>query len=189
MGREPKLAKSGPSVIAFMWGMLRRVFSHSDSANEDDSAVEELRSDSPNSTQEVQDDIEVITEEEKKTSEQPKDQPGASNSRTVVDEEVKKMKHPVVIRWHHPKHIPPHRVCVCGSWDGWDKHIRLYKSENDFSTVLDLKPGYYEFKFYVDDEWMTNENLPYTDVGYYSKNIITVKEEDFEVVAEEKKET
>ncbi|RCN53512.1 hypothetical protein ANCCAN_00005 [Ancylostoma caninum] len=175
----------------------------------DDSAIEELRSDSPDSNPEVQvtlcgclcgilyadrrrsiqDDIEVITEEEKKSSEEPKEQSSSSNAGTTTDEDVKKMKHPVVIRWHHPKHIEPHRVYVCGSWDGWDKHIRLYKSEDDFSTVLDLKPGYYEFKFYVDNEWMTNENLPYTDVGYYSKNIITVKEEDFEVVPEDKKDS
>ncbi|KAL6722862.1 hypothetical protein Aduo_017940 [Ancylostoma duodenale] len=173
-----------------MWAMLRRVFSHSDSANEDDSAIEELRSDSPSSNPEIQDDIEVITEEEKKSTEEPKEQSTSSGAGNAAEqEEIRKMKHPVVIRWHHPKHIEPHRVYVCGSWDGWDKHIRLYKSEDDFSTVLDLKPGYYEFKFYVDNEWMTNENLPYTDVGYYSKNIITVKEEDFEVVPEDKKES
>ncbi|VDM76070.1 unnamed protein product [Strongylus vulgaris] len=104
----------------------------------------------------------------------------------AAEDLAKDVKCRVVIRWHYSKANEPRRVYVCGSWDGWDSHIRLYRSDDVFSTVLHLSPGYYEFKFFVDNEWMTNEHLPFTDVGYYSKNIITVKEEEPDVAAEEK---
>ncbi|CAJ0608883.1 unnamed protein product [Cylicocyclus nassatus] len=107
----------------------------------------------------------------------------ADNSTQTLDaKEGKDVKHRVVICWHYSKTNEPHRVYVCGSWDGWDSRLRLHKSDDIFSTVLHLSPGYYEYKFCVDNEWLTNEHLPFTDVGYYSRNIITVKEEEGDAV-------
>ncbi|VDK45050.1 unnamed protein product [Cylicostephanus goldi] len=104
------------------------------------------------------------------------------NSKETLDAKAEDVKYRVVITWHYSKTNEPNRVYVCGSWDGWDSRLRLHKNDDIFSTVLHLSPGYYEYKFCVDNEWLTNEHLPFTDVGYYSRNIITVKEDENEAV-------
>jgi hypothetical protein len=45
---------------------------------------------------------------------------------------------PVVIKWHGAL---AKRVTIAGSWDGWKKSIPLVKSNEDFSTIIDLPEG------------------------------------------------
>ena len=46
-------------------------------------------------------------------------------------------------------------VFVAGDFNGWTKdEIRLQKkSDGTFSTSLSLKPGIYQYKFFVDGKW------------------------------------
>ncbi|PAV59721.1 hypothetical protein WR25_23704 isoform A [Diploscapter pachys] len=48
---------------------------------------------------------------------------------------------PVVFRWTCNNTNFPRNVQICGSWDDWQSRIPLVKSQNDFSTILDLIPG------------------------------------------------
>jgi hypothetical protein len=45
---------------------------------------------------------------------------------------------PVVIKWHGAQ---AKRVTIAGSWDNWKKSIPLVKSNEDFSTIIDLPEG------------------------------------------------
>uniref|UniRef100_A0AC34GW00 Association with the SNF1 complex (ASC) domain-containing protein n=1 Tax=Panagrolaimus sp. ES5 TaxID=591445 RepID=A0AC34GW00_9BILA len=56
---------------------------------------------------------------------------------------------PVVFKWH--ANNPARHVYVTGSWDSWKRKVPLVKSTHDFSTILNLNPGRYEYKFLVDD--------------------------------------
>lgn len=46
-----------------------------------------------------------------------------------------------------------HTVYVTGAWDDWRVKIPLARSGNEFSTVLSLPLGYYQYKFIVDGNW------------------------------------
>ena len=64
---------------------------------------------------------------------------------------------PVIITW--PANPPCQTVYVTGSFNNWKQKIRLTKSNNDFTTVIDLLPGTHKLKFIVDDEWKCNSDL------------------------------
>lgn len=82
---------------------------------------------------------------------------------------------PVMIVWPHPGKV----VHLTGSFNNWKKKIRLQKSSEDFSTIVDMPPGMHQFKFIVDDEWKCSEDLP---VGSDSEgnlvNCLQVNDED-----------
>jgi len=42
---------------------------------------------------------------------------------------------------------------VSGSYDKWQKKLRLNKSHDDFVAVVELPAGVHEYKFHVDGEW------------------------------------
>jgi len=86
---------------------------------------------------------------------------------------------PVVIKWHGAQ---AKRVTIAGSWDGWKKSIPLVKSNEDFSTIIDLPEGRHELKFKVDDSWVCDETLSKTDNDRGTQNnVIIVDKADFHV--------
>ncbi|KAE9414134.1 hypothetical protein Angca_010014 [Angiostrongylus cantonensis] len=87
---------------------------------------------------------------------------------------------PVMIRYDYDSEETPEQVFVCGSWDQWAWNIPLCKTSRDFSTVLSLEEGHYEFKFLVDNKWVINKNLPFIDSGEQLKNTVTVEKKDYE---------
>eukprot|EP00274_Cyanoptyche_gloeocystis_P002409 CAMPEP_0196664820 /NCGR_PEP_ID=MMETSP1086-20130531/58523_1 /TAXON_ID=77921 /ORGANISM="Cyanoptyche gloeocystis , Strain SAG4.97" /LENGTH=266 /DNA_ID=CAMNT_0042001289 /DNA_START=157 /DNA_END=957 /DNA_ORIENTATION=- len=56
---------------------------------------------------------------------------------------------PTVITWAHGGN----RVYVIGTFCGWKERIPMHRSGNEFNTIQNLKPGQYEYKFVVDNEW------------------------------------
>ncbi|KAI8915992.1 immunoglobulin E-set [Gorgonomyces haynaldii] len=63
---------------------------------------------------------------------------------------------PVIITWAHGGNA----VFLTGSFNNWKQKIRLQKSTQDFTTVVDMPPGKHNLKFIVDDEWKCSEDLP-----------------------------
>lgn len=86
-------------------------------------------------------------------------------------------------------------VTLSGSWDGWRRKIPLVKSQDDFTTIINLPEGRHEFKFNVDGRWICDHNLPRTCAdasGVQSptagsppvsgeSNVIVIDKGDFEV--------
>lgn len=44
-------------------------------------------------------------------------------------------------------------VYITGDWDGWKKQIPLRRSGNEFTTIIPLPLGRFQYKFTVDGEW------------------------------------
>ena len=63
-------------------------------------------------------------------------------------------------------------VYLTGSFNNWQKKIRLQESTEDFSTVVDMPPGEHQLKFIVDDEWKCSEDLP--KVKDHDGNLVNV---------------
>ncbi|KJH48065.1 5'-AMP-activated protein kinase, beta subunit, complex-interacting region [Dictyocaulus viviparus] len=91
-------------------------------------------------------------------------------------------EYPVVFKWHCSATSQPRSVFICGSWDGWRHKIPLVKSDNDFSTILELTPGHHEYKFMVDNKWVVDNNQPKTNNNLGGENnVMSIDEDDFEV--------
>jgi len=89
-------------------------------------------------------------------------------------------QYPVVVKWAG-KSAAKH-VSICGSWDGWQRRIPLVKSNDDFTTIMNLPEGKHEFKFHVDGQWICDNNLPKTDNSLGTENnVIMIDRGDFEV--------
>ncbi|KAJ3310199.1 hypothetical protein HDV04_005216 [Boothiomyces sp. JEL0838] len=79
---------------------------------------------------------------------------------------------PVMIVWSHAGQV----VHLTGSFNNWKRKIRLTKSTEDFTTIVDMPPGKHSLKFIVDDEWKCSEDLPVEEdqdgnlVNYISVN-------------------
>ncbi|KAE9555402.1 hypothetical protein FO519_001414 [Halicephalobus sp. NKZ332] len=87
---------------------------------------------------------------------------------------------PVVFKWHNAGGSKT--VHVTGSWDGWKRKIPLVKSTHDFSTIVNLNPGRYEYKYLVDGKWMVDDTLPKTDNTMGSQNnVVNIDHADFAV--------
>ncbi|CAK5086494.1 unnamed protein product [Meloidogyne enterolobii] len=88
---------------------------------------------------------------------------------------------PVVFKWTSQSQNAKH-VYLTGSWDNWKRKIPLVKSTNDFTTIIDLCPGRYEYKFLVDGRWMVDDSGVKTDNPMGSQNnVISIDEQDFAV--------
>lgn len=92
-------------------------------------------------------------------------------------------EYPVVFKWHSEAHNQPAKhVYLTGSWDNWRKKIPLVKSTSDFSTIINLNPGRYEYKFLVDGKWMVDDMIAKTDNQMGSQNnVLSIDEADFAV--------
>eukprot|EP00741_Cyanophora_paradoxa_P003437 tig00000704_g3340.t1 len=60
-----------------------------------------------------------------------------------------KVEVPTVITWSHGGN----KVYVTGTFNGWKERIAMHRSGNEWNTIQTLKPGQYEYKFIVDNEW------------------------------------
>ncbi|ORZ14350.1 hypothetical protein BCR41DRAFT_371183 [Lobosporangium transversale] len=70
-------------------------------------------------------------------------------------------------------------VYVTGTFNNWKQKVRLNKSTNDFSTVLNLPPGTHRIKFIVDDEWKCSTELSAaTDAEGNLVNFLEVADEE-----------
>ncbi|KAI8918883.1 hypothetical protein BC831DRAFT_482021 [Entophlyctis helioformis] len=63
---------------------------------------------------------------------------------------------PIMIGWPHGGRT----VYLTGTFNNWRQKIRLSKSTDEFSTIVDMAAGTHRFKFIVDDEWKCSEDLP-----------------------------
>lgn len=91
-------------------------------------------------------------------------------------------EYPVVFKWSNHGGHPPRMVFLSGSWDGWKQKIPLVKSTADFSTIINLNPGKYEYKFLVDGKWQLDNSMPRAEgQNGVLNNTITIDEADFEV--------
>eukprot|EP00181_Compsopogon_caeruleus_P006721 CAMPEP_0184678962 /NCGR_PEP_ID=MMETSP0312-20130426/1785_1 /TAXON_ID=31354 /ORGANISM="Compsopogon coeruleus, Strain SAG 36.94" /LENGTH=271 /DNA_ID=CAMNT_0027128101 /DNA_START=6 /DNA_END=821 /DNA_ORIENTATION=- len=53
-----------------------------------------------------------------------------------------------------------HQVSVTGAWDQWTSKVPMHRQGNDFSTIINLPLGRYQYKFVVDGEWRVSSNEP-----------------------------
>lgn len=82
---------------------------------------------------------------------------------------------PIMIVWSHPGKV----VHLTGTFNNWKKKIRLHKSNEDFSTIVDMPIGTHQFKFIVDEEWKCSEDLPIShDIEGNLVNCLDVTDED-----------
>lgn len=82
---------------------------------------------------------------------------------------------PTIITWSQGGN----NVFVTGSFNDWRHNIKLNKSTNDFTTVINLTPGTHKLKFIVDDEWKcSNDFSTATDPDGNLVNYIEVCEDD-----------
>jgi hypothetical protein len=66
------------------------------------------------------------------------------------------------------------KVAVAGDFNGWSKNDFLTKDEKGFwSGKFKIKPGLYQYKFIVDDKWMTDPENP-VKVENFTGPIITL---------------
>ncbi|CAI2166680.1 12709_t:CDS:2 [Funneliformis geosporum] len=72
---------------------------------------------------------------------------------TSVNAQVKGI--PTIITWSQGGNS----VFVTGTFNDWKYNVRLNKSTNDFTTVINLPPGTHKLKFIVDDEWKCSNDL------------------------------
>ncbi|CAB3401298.1 unnamed protein product [Caenorhabditis bovis] len=98
------------------------------------------------------------------------------------DDETKAGECPVVFRWSFSSSHSPKNVNICGSWDNWKTTIPMVKSTTDFTTIIDLPPGNYQYKFCVDGQWVVDDmqgKAP--DPMGNENNVINIKDSDFAV--------
>jgi len=72
---------------------------------------------------------------------------------------------------------------VCGTFSNWEK-IPMVRTQKDFVAMVELPVGDHQFKYYVDNEWTNDKNLPTVDNDSGLKNnVISIQQEDFEAFA------
>ncbi|KAL2915345.1 galactose metabolism-related protein [Polyrhizophydium stewartii] len=84
--------------------------------------------------------------------------PGPLAPMALSRSDTQKKLIPIMISWTHGGKV----VFITGTFNNWKQKIRLAKSSDEFSTVVDMPIGTHRFKFIVDDEWKCSEDLPVT---------------------------
>ncbi|XP_014774817.1 5'-AMP-activated protein kinase subunit beta-2 isoform X1 [Octopus bimaculoides] len=101
---------------------------------------------------------------------------------------------PTVFRWEGAAK----EVCLSGSFNNWKNTIPLAKStvrltdrsrqrhdsdgNGDFFTILNLPEGEHQYKFYVDGQWLHDQNEPTVPNSMGTlNNVVVVNKSDFEV--------
>ncbi|XP_027167397.1 sucrose nonfermenting 4-like protein [Coffea eugenioides] len=72
------------------------------------------------------------------------------------------------------------RVFLCGSFNGWTERIQMINVEGCatvFQRILDLQPGYYQYKYLVDDVWRVDEEQHCVRDGFGMINNVAYVEE------------
>uniref|UniRef100_A0A0N4ZR84 5'-AMP-activated protein kinase subunit beta-1 n=1 Tax=Parastrongyloides trichosuri TaxID=131310 RepID=A0A0N4ZR84_PARTI len=88
-------------------------------------------------------------------------------------------EYPVVFKWQGSPNNKS--VYISGSWDNWERKIPLVKSTQDFSTIINLNEGKYEYKYLVDGRWLTDEKISKVTKDGIENNVLEIVEDDFEV--------
>ncbi|GLJ52067.1 hypothetical protein SUGI_1107340 [Cryptomeria japonica] len=91
---------------------------------------------------------------------------------------------PTMITWSYGGND----VAVEGSWDNWTSRKPLHRAGKDFTIMLVLPSGVYQYKFIIDGEWRYVPDLPWmTDEMGNVTNVLDVQDyvpENLESVAE-----
>ncbi|TPX51195.1 hypothetical protein SeMB42_g01981 [Synchytrium endobioticum] len=91
------------------------------------------------------------------------------------DDPARKKAIPIMINWNGGGRT----VYITGTFNNWKQKIRMFKSNADFTTVIDMPPGTHRLKFIVDDEWKCSEDLPVaSDADGNLVNFLDVEDED-----------
>ena len=75
---------------------------------------------------------------------------------------------------------PDQVVCIAGSFNDWDPaatRMPYDQKEQCFRLAMELAPGYYEYKFVIDGQWImdeTNHNFAANDFGTLN-SVLTVE--------------
>ena len=75
---------------------------------------------------------------------------------------------------------PDQVVCIAGSFNDWDPaatRMPYDRKEQCFRLTMELAPGYYEYKFVIDGQWImdeTNHNFAANDFGTLN-SVLTVE--------------
>jgi 5'-AMP-activated protein kinase regulatory beta subunit len=87
----------------------------------------------------------------------------------------------VVFSWNDYGRV----VLLAGTFDNWQGRIPLHGSEKDFSIIIDLPPGSYQYKFIVDNKWRHAPDQPTTvDQNGNTNNVVEVRELEKSLSAE-----
>jgi len=78
---------------------------------------------------------------------------------------------PVEFRIYYPK---AKRVSIAGSFNNWDTKKNLAKKDlkGNWTFKVDLKPGRYEYKFFVDGSWINDPNSNTISNAFGTQNSI-----------------
>ncbi|MEZ4803543.1 MAG: hypothetical protein R2797_12295 [Gelidibacter sp.] len=75
------------------------------------------------------------------------------------------------------------KVIVSGTFNRWNEELfRMYKIENGWEIILQLRPNEYEYRFIVDGHWMedpTNPDKVVNEFGEYNSHINVKKQVTF----------
>jgi len=75
-------------------------------------------------------------------------------------------------------------VMIAGSFNNWKKYVMTYDSEkNTWNLYMKLKPGEYEYKFIINNEWVCDPSLPVNinNDGYCNHKITIKKNINFNI--------
>ena len=82
-------------------------------------------------------------------------------------------------------HKDAKKVILAGSFNKWDENLfAMNKVENGWEITLQIKPGFYEYRYIVDGKWMEdpfNPNKVKNEFGEYNSVIDISKEVTFEL--------
>jgi 1,4-alpha-glucan branching enzyme len=79
---------------------------------------------------------------------------------------------PMVFRLNAPQ---AKRVSVAGNFNNWNMRSHPAKKDlsGNWSVKLNLRPGRYEYKFFVDGQWVTDPNCKtYVPNSYGTQNCV-----------------
>ncbi len=96
-----------------------------------------------------------------------------SKIKKQTDKKTDKKTYPVKFSYQ-PLIGGKHEVSVAGSFNNWDVKANPLKENNGiYETVLNLPIGKYQYKFYVDGKWITDENAKeFEDDGFGGQNSV-----------------
>lgn len=101
-------------------------------------------------------------------------------SRTIASpSDISQKKLPTVFRWEGTAQ----HVYIAGSFDNWKSKTPMFKSNDEFYTIIDLPQGDHHYRFLVDGQWMCDPNgmLAGVNENGLQSNLVSVRESDFEV--------
>ncbi|TRY61218.1 hypothetical protein TCAL_10925 [Tigriopus californicus] len=87
-----------------------------------------------------------------------------------------KKRMPTIIKYNNNN---AKEVYLCGTFNNW-KRLPMSRSTKDFTAIVDLQEGNYEYKFWVDGKWVNDAEVEKVehDEGEVN-NVIRVRKEDF----------